>query len=217
MLTDFEQRIYNTHLAISRSSLGKPFTLRKDFSDLVESDLNYQCIKKLSRFFSKHSQIDIGVYFKSPYEIYKDGEHYDLKFFVTQKAISVYSMYMKRLQEQSPDSEDQFEIIRKSLAFIIRFCCDEHIPFSDYITYKKPNAVMEEFLSHYKNGNVSLYVLLRIPKFEKIAYSLDEELRELFFGNILDNLSSFKIKLHQSVKSKKLIEDTLKKILILTP
>jgi hypothetical protein len=211
MLTDFEQRIYNCYLATTRSALGKPFTLRKDFSDFNESDPNYRWIKKLSGFFVKFPQVDMRTYFRAPFEIYKDGESYDLKFFATQKAISLYSMYTKRLQEQSPDTPEQLQSIKSSLAFIIKFCAERKIPFNDYISYKSPGGSTEDFLSHYKNREVNLYVLLKLPGFERTAYSLDEELRALFFGETLDKLTSFKIKLHQSTQAKQLIESTIKK------
>lgn len=213
MLTEFEQRIYNCFLATSRSALKKPFTLRKDFSDFTETDTNYLYIKKLGMFFTKHPQVDMRVYFGAPFEIYKDGEHYGLQFFTTQKAIGLYSMYVKKLREQSPDTPQQLESIKGSLAFIIRFCSDRKIKFSEYLSYKSPETTTEAFLSHYKNREANLYVLLKIPNFERTVYSLDEELRSLFFGESLDQLSSFKIKLHQSTQAKPLIESTIKKAL----
>lgn len=213
MLTDFEQRIYNTYLATSRSALGKPFTLRKDFSKFDESDPNYVYIKKLGMFFKKFSHIDMRMYFRAPFEIYKDGEQYELRFFATQKAVALYSMYVKKFQEQSPDTDEQIQSIKDSLSFIIKFCHEHQIKFSDYISYKISGANTEEFLSHYKNREVNLYVLLKMPNFERTVYSLDEELRALFFGESLDKISSFKIKLHQSVKAKPLIDNTIKKAL----
>lgn len=211
MLTDFEQRVYNTYLATTRSALGKPFTLRKDFSDFTESDFNYRYIKKLGMFFLKHSSVDMRMYFRAPFEIYKDGEQYDLKFFTSQKAIAIYSMYVKKTQEQSPETPEQMKHIKDSLSFVIKFCHERKIPFSEYINYKSPGACTEEFLSHYKNREVNLYVLLKMPGFERTVYSLDEELRTLFFGDSLDKISSYKIKLHQSLQSKQLIESTIKK------
>lgn len=211
MLNEFEQRVYNTYLAVSRSAVGKPFTLRKDFSDFNETDHNYVPIKKLAHFFQKHPQVDQRVYFLAPFEIYKDGEHYDLKFFTTQKAIGLYSMLSKRLQEQSPDTDSQMQEIKSSLGFVVRYCYEHKIKIADYISYLEPGSTTEAYLSHYKNKQVNLYVLLKLPGFERHAYSLDEELRSLFFGESLDQLSSFKIKLHQSQKAKPLIEDILRK------
>lgn len=211
MLTDFEQRVYNTYLATSRSALGKPFTIRKDFSDFTETDFNYRYVKKLALFFYKHSGVDMRMYFRAPFEIYKDGEQYDLKFFASQKAVAIYSMFVKRSQEQSPETVEQIKHIKESLSFIIKFCHELKIPFSYYISYKSPGACTEEFLSHYKNREVNLYVLLKMPNFERTVYSLDEELKSLFFGESLDKISSYKIKLHQSTLAKQLIESTIKK------
>ena len=52
-MTDFEKKIYNKHLAISRSIRNKAFKLKKDFSNF-EADTRYMYIKKLSIFFSKY-------------------------------------------------------------------------------------------------------------------------------------------------------------------
>jgi hypothetical protein len=47
----------------------------------------------LSSFFTKHKEIKIEDFFKAPYFVYPEGENFDLKFFTTQKAISVYKIY----------------------------------------------------------------------------------------------------------------------------
>lgn len=210
MLTEFEQKIYNCYLATSRSCLNKPFTLRKDFSDFTEKDYNYIFIKKLALFFDKFPQIDMGTFFRAPFEIYNDGELYDLKFFSTQKAIAVYSSFVKRLQEQSPESPEQLKKIKESLSFVIKYCVEKNIPITGYINYKSPGSTTEDYLSHFKLNKVCLYVLLKLPNFEKNVYSLDEELRSLFFGDALDKISSLKIKLYQSKKANQLIDNTLK-------
>ncbi len=212
MLNEFEQRVYNCYLATTRSSLNKPFTLRKDFSDFSEESEYYRYTKKLAAFFLKFPSIDMQQYFRAPFEIYKDGESYDMKFFISQKAIALYSMYIKRLNDESPDSPDQISFIKSSLAFIIKFCIDNRISIDNYIYYKSPGATTEDFLGHYRNRNVSIYVLLKIPGFEKLVYSLDEELRVLFFDDTLDKLSAFKIRLYKSDTAKQLIEKTISRI-----
>ena len=121
-------------------------------------------------------------------------------------------MYVKRLNDESPDSPDQITHIKNSLSFIIRFCMDNNIKVDNYIYYKSPGATTEDFLTHYKNRNVSIYVLLKMPGFESVVYSLDEELRQLFFDDILDKLSAFKIRLYKSDTARQLIEKTINKI-----
>ena len=212
MLNDFQQRVYNCYLSTTRSALKQPFTLRKDFSDFTEESEYYRYTKKLAMFFRKFPNIDMQQYFRAPFEIYKDGEQYDMKFFISQKAIALYSMYVKRLNDESPDSPDQILHIRNSLVFIIKFCRDNHISIDNYIYYKSPGATTEDFLTHYRNRNVSIYVLLKMPGFENVVYSLDEELRELFFDDVLDKISTFKIRLYKSDKAKPLIEKTINSI-----
>ncbi len=91
MFTDFEKAIYNAHLKESRSAKNQPYKLRKDFSK-VNSTVTL-CLKKLSDFFTKHKEISPNDFFKAPYFVYPEGETFDLKFYTTQKAISVYKIY----------------------------------------------------------------------------------------------------------------------------
>jgi hypothetical protein len=215
MLTEYEQDVYNTYLAVTRSEQNKPFTLRKDFSDFTEEDPRYRYVQKLANFFKKYPQVDKRDFFAAPYQIYKDDEftQYGLEYYVTQKAISVYSMYTKRLQETSPDSDIQLNSIKKSLEFIIRFCHENHIPFSEYLEYKDKGSVIEAFYGHFKDKKTNIYVLLQFPRFEAKMYGLDEELKSLFFGEIPDNLTKYKIRLYKSQQAKKIIETTVKNAL----
>jgi hypothetical protein len=91
MFTDLEKAIYNAHLRESRSAKNQPYKLRKDFSKI--NSTTTLCLKKLSSFFTKHKEIKIEDFFKAPYFVYANGENFDLKFFTTQKAISVYKIY----------------------------------------------------------------------------------------------------------------------------
>lgn len=92
MFTDFEKAIYNVYLKESRSAKNQPYKLRKDFSK-VNSTITL-CLKKLSDFFIKHKEIKPNDFFKAPYSVYPEGDTFDLKFFTTQKAISVYKIFI---------------------------------------------------------------------------------------------------------------------------
>jgi len=95
-VTQLEKNIYNSWLATTRSSTGKPFRLRKNFDDF-ESDKNYFFVQKLSRFFTKYKDIDLRDFFVAPYKVYSDNILYDLKFYISQKAIKVYKIYKNKL------------------------------------------------------------------------------------------------------------------------
>lgn len=97
--------IYNNHLIESRKARKKPFCLRKDFTNLKPSVL--QTLEKLQRFFNKHKEINISEFFKAPYEIYPNDEYFDLDFFVSYKAISVYNLYKKSQTEINTDVNEK--------------------------------------------------------------------------------------------------------------
>ena len=69
-ITLSEKNIYNKYLAVTRSSQGKPFKLRKQFDDL--DDHKTACLKKLSLFFNKFKHVDMDDFFSAPWRIYND-------------------------------------------------------------------------------------------------------------------------------------------------
>jgi len=93
MYTDLEKTIYNEYLKESRKSKNQPFKLRKDFSKLDETV--GIALKRLAVLFEKHKEIAISDFFKAPYAIYSESETFYLKFYTTQKAITVYKIYME--------------------------------------------------------------------------------------------------------------------------
>jgi predicted HD phosphohydrolase len=93
MYTDFQKLLYNVHLSVSRNAKNQPYRARKDFSK-IDSKTDF-CLKKLSVFFESHKEINPKDFFKAPYEIYSKDEHFDLKFFTSQRAINVYKIFME--------------------------------------------------------------------------------------------------------------------------
>jgi hypothetical protein len=93
MCTDFQKKLYNEHLSVSRKAKNQPYKLRKDFSKIDEK--TSFCLKKLSYFFDLHKEIKPRDFFQAPYDIYSDTEYFDLKFFTTQRAINVYKIFIE--------------------------------------------------------------------------------------------------------------------------
>ena len=212
MLNKFEQSIYNAYLKVYRISSGGGFYKpRKDFSDFTESNPNYMYIKKLAIFFTKYKHINVNDFLSAPYEIYKDNKPYYLDFYISQKAITVYNAYIKRLQEQSPDSEGNTQRIYDSLKFLTKFCVENKITPEQYLDFKTPGYAVEDFYIHILERKMSIYVLINIVDFDRKVYRIDEELREIYLGNILDNLSSFRVKLYRS-SINNIITNTITKI-----
>ena len=61
------------------------------------------CLQKLSVFFINNKSVDIADYFKSPYFVYPKNENFDLSFFVSQKAKSVYKIFLESKKEKPVD------------------------------------------------------------------------------------------------------------------
>ena len=96
-MTDFEKRIYNSYLAVTRSMNNKPFRLRKNF-DGFEDKPEYIYVKKLANLFNRHHNLNIDDFFRAPFTIYQDPEIYSIQFYTTQKAIKVYKIHLNKLK-----------------------------------------------------------------------------------------------------------------------
>jgi len=198
-MTDFEKLIYNKHLAITRSCLGKPFKLRQDFSKLDES--SKLAVKKLSHFFAKHNNISIDKFFKAPFIIYKDKSHHPLDFYLGMKAVKLYREYINKLNRESPDSEDSIQLFKQSLMFVIDYCRDKKIKFSEYVSYSEGN--IQSFFEHLKHGKVSLLFLMTYPNFENELKKIDNELRQHLLGDVYDIIPQTRVKFYNCKQSTK--------------
>ena len=83
-LPDSEKRIYNKHLAISKTEKNKPFKLKKDFLDIVNTE-KHKFLKRIENLFKKHPDLDQDLFFKSPYRLYPDVQYCGLDYFATMK------------------------------------------------------------------------------------------------------------------------------------
>lgn len=96
MCTDFEKRIYNEYLKELRKSKNQPYKLRKNFDKVDEKTKLY--LKKLSLFFINNKEVRPDDFFKAPYSVYPEGEHFGLDFYISQKAIKAYKIFIKNEQ-----------------------------------------------------------------------------------------------------------------------
>lgn len=199
-MTDSEKRIYNKYLAVTRSSQGKPFKLRKDFSSFDETDYVY--VHKLYLFFKRFSHIDMDEFFHAPFAIYIDNKDFNLKFYTTQRALKVYTLYMQRKASASPDSEDQLYNIKSSLKYISTWCVDNNISPGEYIEHKTNNTYT--FLIHLKQHKVNIYNLFAFDKFESILAKIEQDYLEFIIGSYATNLDRFRTKFIKSKLAKEL-------------
>lgn len=163
-MTDSQKRIYNSHLAISRKMRDKPFRIRKDFSDMDQSKLDY--LASLERFFNSYNNIKIDDYFSAPYRIFEDTDYFDLEFFLTSKAKKAYSQYMKKIEMDDPDSESSLKRLVDSLKFVKNFCKEKGLTLEQYPVYIESNLPC--MIDHLKNHHINMYCLhaLGVSKIE---------------------------------------------------
>jgi hypothetical protein len=187
-MTELEKRIYNKHLAVSRSLKNKPFKLRTNFTDF-EKDSKYVSVKRLSNFFTRHNDVDMDLYFTAPYKLYTDVDFFDLNYFASPRAIKSYSIYKNQILQTSPDQ--QIESVKESLRFIVRFCLEKKINFEDYTSYRQ-TALEPTWVYHYKRGLINPYSIMEFPNTLDFIQSMNCEERNLLFGSFGDNFFIYK-------------------------
>lgn len=199
--------IYNTYLSVSRGLQNKPWRARKDF-DGFDTTIDGVACKKLELFFKKFPQIDVKEFFNAPYLIYKDEQHFPLKFYTTQKAIAVYSAVQKQKLEESPDTQNQIDDIKKSLKHIGLTCLERKIAFDKYC-YEK-NGYTYTPIIDYSNKLINIYVLIKLPSFDSMINSFNLQDKELYLKNIHNSIGKFKLRLNMSTRAKNLIDEGFK-------
>lgn len=213
-MTEFQKRIYNTHLRISRQMKGQAYRLRKDFSDF-EKDSNNVTVIKLSHFFDNHRSVNMELFFKAPYEIYGTTETFYLDFFLTAKAHKAYSLYLNRLKDADPDNPEQLAFIVNSAKFVRDFCDTNNITIQRYLEHTPEST--PSFVQHLLQCNVSIYFLLAMKDFEAILRAFDWELIKFILGeNFFNMLETYRLNYYRSTKAKILANKCLKKICVLS-
>jgi hypothetical protein len=198
------ESLYNTYLAISRSSQNKPFKLRKDFSDFYETE-QFVLTKKIERFLLQHPEIKPEIFFKAPYAVHPD-ETFDLRYYTTLSAVKAYTIYMKQLDSLSPDHTHHLEHIVKSIRFIKSFCEQNNIStVSNYISYCS-NAIYPDWFLHLKNRNINKFILFGFDSCRKNIESVKQpDIIQLLIPDFFQNYYSDLGKFENSSKMKPLV------------
>ena len=203
----YASEIYNTYLSVSRGSRNKPWKARKDFTGFDSTADGIIC-KKLELFFNKFPAVSVRDFFMAPYVIYKDEDHFPLNFYTTQKAIAVYSAVNKQKQEELPDTESQIESIKKSIKHIALTCVEKKISFQRYC--EERNGYTYTPIIDYNNRNINIYVLIKLPSFDKLINSFNLQDKELYLKDVHNNIGKFKMRLNTSIRAKLLIDEGFK-------
>lgn len=197
-----EQYIYNCYLETSRKLNNKPFKYRKNFDGFEEKE-EYALVCKLSLFFSKYPNINVKDFFEAPYFVYNE-KYFDLKFFISQKAIKSYTAYQNKFLPENPDHDQSIQKLKDSYEFIFKFCKEHQLSLDEYTEFIDPTRKWHEFLLHLKYRNISIYPLFIFPNFDKILKQYDREIKDFAFGDTFQNINFYRTKYYSSSKCKKL-------------
>lgn len=210
-ITTSEQQLYNKFHAVTRSCMNKPFKLRKDFTGFEEQHPDKALyLRKLSLFFKRFSHISPDDFFKAPFSIYQDTATFDLKFYTSQRALKVYTMYMHKRKLNSPDSDDQLTSIKKSLEYILKFCNNNKIPIAEYTSQTIGN--IPAFVKHLKECKVNIYVLFGFEDFEYILNSADQDHVKFMIGEMIDSIPKYRTNFASSTLAKKFVRSGISRI-----
>lgn len=203
-LTELEKLLLNKHLAISRSERNKPFKLKKDFSNIVNTD-KHKFIKRISILFVKHPEIDPDTFFKAPYKLYPDVEYFGLDYFSTMRAVKAYTTYKKQIFIQDPDS--QIEQVKESLKFIANFCIFNNIHFHQYPTHRTSDLFT--WMQHYKQNKINIYSVMEFTNIFSSAKSLAEDVQQFFVREFVEHFQRLHISYNKSSNLKPYIQKAI--------
>ena len=190
MITDLERKIYNKHLAVSRSLRNKAFKLKQDFSDF-QNDPKYIHIKRLSIFFTKYPDVNMDTYFLAPYKLYPDVLYFDLSYFASPRAIKTYTIYKQQLFQESPDSQQND--VKQSLYFLVHYCLKNNIQLHDYISHKE-KSIESVWTYHIKHNKINPYVLMEFPNIFHTIQEMPKDEREFILGRFGTNFLDYRAK-----------------------
>ena len=213
MISKKEEQIYNSHLYTSRSVKNKPTKFRSNFDNLAEKD--EVCLKKLSSFFNRYSNINYNSWFIAPYKVYNDSENYfDLHFYTTRKALKCYTMYMKQQETADPDGDDSIVRMKECLAFVYNYCKDNNLTLDEYTN--EIRGSLPTVLNHLKEHKISFY-MLHLLDVDVIIKSIETSILNFIVSDFWNTFSQTRIKFAGSNllktkarKGKQIIENKLK-------
>lgn len=196
-LTELEKLLYNKHLITSRTQKNKPFKLKKDFEDIIDTD-KHKYLKRISILFNKHPEIDPDTFFKAPYVLYPDVEYFGLDYFSSMRAVKSYTMYRKIVFLQSPD--EQLNQVKESLNFIAKFCIQEQIYFHQY-PYHRTSDIFT-WMKHYKENKINIYSMFEFSNICSSVKELAEDVQRFFVSDFLDQFQKLYFNYMNSSKVK---------------
>lgn len=202
MLNEYEKRIYNEHLKASRTAAGKPYRLRKDFSDVDPSIEVY--VQRVARLLHKFPHISVVDYFQAPHAVYDSGDHFDLKYYTSPRAMKAYTLYMQQEVNTDPDAPHVLQRIVASLQHLSDYCKSHKIHTDAYPTMQTNS--MPTFLLHLKERKITPHIVVELHNTMSILRQQDPEIIRFMFGEkFYDNINVYKNKYLASKTCKALV------------
>tara|TARA_E500000318_G_scaffold69681_1_gene64475 strand:- start:248 stop:880 length:633 start_codon:yes stop_codon:yes gene_type:complete len=200
-MTNKEKIIYNNFLEVSKKINNKPVKYRKNFDNFP--DENYILVNKLNAFFNKFKHLKIKDFFEAPYFVYNEN-YFDLKFYLSQKAIKAYTLYNDKFLLNNPDDSNTIKKMQESVKFIYDYCKENEIDIKNYLLVKEGDYNV--FLKHVKNRDIIIFILFAFSNFEKVLSSIDNEIKNMYSSNF-SRLNYIRTKYYSSSKAKKIINN----------
>jgi hypothetical protein len=203
-LTDLEKLLYNKHLAVSRSQKNKPFKLKQNFADIVDTN-KHKFLKRISTLFKKHPELNPDIFFRAPYILYPDVEFFGLDYFSTMRAVRCYTMYKKQIFLQDPDS--QIDQVKESLQFIAKFCIQNKLYVHQYPYHRSSDLFT--WMQHYKQNKINVYSVMEFSNIFSSVKSLAEDVQKIFVGEFVDQFQNLYMSYNKSTTLKPYIKKAL--------
>ena len=180
---DTEKKIYNLYLKALGEKQNRPYTPKKDFSNLTDGVI--VTLKKLALFFENYKDVNPSLFFRAGFK-HEDRNFLELSFFTSLKASRLYSKYVREKYVNSVDNEESVKDFKDGIIFIYDFMKDNDFTLSDYVNGRNESGV-PWFVIHLKKQNISFYHIhaldINLDKFPADWRELlIEDFEDIFFA-----------------------------------
>lgn len=180
------KNLYNKHLHTTRTFRRKPFRARKKFEGF-ENDDNFRHYEFLVKWFKKHPDINIQLFFEASLYFNRNEEFIPIKFYATKtQALTNYTQYCYVIDGLNLDNKKSLLFCLESFKYIQRFCIEKNIDPRNYLTYKEEGDCYPKFWLHVKGYHVCKYSLFVYEEYYNEMRNLyrESEAWGLFIGNL---------------------------------
>lgn len=183
-ITDELKTVYNEHLCVSRKFNRKPFRPRKDFSKFEEDD-RFRHYYFLTRWFKKHSHINMTLFFEATLYFNRNQSHIPITEYIKSSAMTNYTQYCKIVDSLSLTNPKSIEFCVESFKFIRSYCKERGIDPKSYLEYREAEEAQPIYLTHVKGHKVCRYALFAFDGYYKKIERVyrEPEMWGWYFGN----------------------------------